>query len=327
MCEVAGNNYKRKDVFHLADLECLSSNFINALMIRKKDYRHFLLNYWNVEYYNNILFGAKNINFCFPDYLYGIKLTGKEGPLSEITELLNQGVLIFLEANASDLHFFPGNWLRFEDNSLKHTCLLLSYDNQKKEFHVLDAILRYKGISSYTQIEQTRNEKGLYSFTVIEENQDHVSPPIRAILFKATDYNHRLYIQRLFPFGHRAFQLFRQGLNESIKMNKPERHHWAWSNVKSVNSIISIHRQIWKIFVEYMKKEYISEETGNKFQHLLVNWETLLNNLRLFRDNGEAGSAVTDSLSDCSRQIAVEEEELLCSMREAVIQKYHLVKI
>lgn len=326
MPNTSSERYNRKDIFHLADLECLSSNLINALIIKQKDYRQFLLNYWNIEYFNGILVGSKNINLCFLDYLFGIKLIRKEGTIDEILGHLTRDRLVFLEVKASDLHFFPRNWLRFEDNQLKHTCLLEGYDATKNEFQVLDAILKYRDVSSIRQIEDTANENGLHNFIVLEENMEHQPPSTKDILKKATDYNHRLYSQKHFHFGIKALNLFRGGLTASLGMDASERYQWAWSNVKSINSLIRVHKQVWKAYCYFMKTRYISHELNLYCSQQLSKWDSMLKKLRSYRDNKFVDFEAVSSIKELSTQIEMDEQKLLKLMKEAAANKYSIIE-
>lgn len=263
-------------IFKLGPLECVTSSFINALILLGKNYKYFLLNYWTVDYYNKLLLGSRNLNLCFVLYLYGIKIKIQKGKLQDINNLLNQNHMVIIQCKASQLAYFPAKYLTHENRGLGHTFLLYGYDPDAQTYMIIDAMANFCNNILVKQLEVLKDADGYLSYFPLINN-DYKEPKIEEIFTRATAYNYTLFMQKIFNYGQKAFSLFYKDILNSLNWDETARNQWIDQNYLTISSLINNRSLIWNCFKELkllnLEEELLIEEKTNA---LIKQWKLLI---------------------------------------------------
>jgi hypothetical protein len=296
-------------IFKLGPLECVTSNFINALILWGKNYKLFLLNYWTVDYYHQLFLGSRNLNLCLIPYLYGIKINIQKGMLQDINNLLNQNHMAIVLCKASQLAYFPIRYLTHENRGLGHTFLIYGYNSNDQTYKIIDAMANFSGSISMKQLEDLVDADGNLSYYPLIYS-DHTEPKIEDIFVKATTYNYTLFTQKVFNYGQKSFLSFYKAILDSFNWDKTARNQWIDQNTLTITSLINNRLTIWN-YIKELKLLNPEEESliGEKMDNLIKQWKSLIFILTKLK------KTIDDNLCDSLKN----KLELLKELEEAVL--------
>ncbi|MBN2353504.1 MAG: hypothetical protein JXD23_13105 [Spirochaetales bacterium] len=272
----ADYEFPQENIFKLGPLECVTSSFINALILWGRNYKNLLLNYWCVDYFKKLLLGSRNLNLCFIPFLYGITIQLRRGKTADLDDLLQQDHIAIVQCKASQMAYFPARYLTHEDRGLGHTFLLYGYRSVDNTYRIVDAMANFSGTIPAEQLEVLKDGNGNLSYFPLM-NDEYSEPDIEAVFAKATQYNYALFNQKVFNCGQKALTLFYNDIQDSVAWSKIERNQWLDQNQLTISGLINNRSKIWNCYKE-MKMLRPEEELfiEENMSALVKQWKLLI---------------------------------------------------
>lgn len=276
-------------MMNLGALECASSCIMTALDAFGLNPRHFLLNYWDINYVRGNLLSSR-----IPWYLdlrstYGIQLKSNQAEqLQPALAAIRNGHMIMYECKASALPYFPKQLLVHESEGFDHYCLLIDYDPAKQAFTVIDPIAGYTGELTAEEAAAASAITGKFCYYEVDRPPADFTRPSPEELFKiGATYNYQL--SRSNPDGGgQAFTAFANELEASAAWDSDRRDAWLNANTITISSTIKIRKLIWESFAAL---EVLDEPQHAAFETLTnmitAYWTRLNLNLIKYKHRGD----------------------------------------
>ncbi|MBD7962755.1 hypothetical protein [Fictibacillus norfolkensis] len=262
---------QRKKIVNLAAMECGASCLMTFLNLRDYQYKYYLLNYWNLNYYSNVLMASKNIRKSNLDFLFGIDMHFNSGDIETIKEVLSSGRVICLLARANQFAFFPKHLNVMDDQSFKHMVIIENV--YEGAFRVIDPIVDFVGDLTEDEMKEAVHTDGLFYFYELSERGGELPSP-SAIYQHTVQANYNAYHHSQVNEGRMALLKFQEDLDHSLSCDEIKRDKWIDNNTITISSIIKTRKQIWDTLC-LMRKDKDSTFLDKLFSDLIKNWNLL----------------------------------------------------
>ncbi len=304
------------DVIKLAAMECAASCVVTGLNISGLDYRYFMLNYWHLIYYGNVLMLRGSIFKNDLGFAYGIEKKLVEGNESKLVESLGRGKMAIFLCRASKLRFFPGSMLGLESNLFQHHILLHGYVPDTGNILAIDPIADFLGEVTIEELLENSIRSGELIYYTLEFPRSFQKPTAREIFQRETESNFKQNVRSRSHPGNDAFSLFLHGLVECLQANTDTRNSWIDQNNITISSIIKSRPLIWQSFcsLDMMTSEEL--RTGGEYINEIVKLWTALNFLLIKLRRKPADTELLESVQYKVQAIKAAEYEFLEFMHE-----------
>jgi hypothetical protein len=300
-------------IYKLGPLECVSSGFINALLLWGEDPKYFLANYWNVDYFRQLIMGSRHIHLCFPKLLYGIQFADKRAAFDVLPEIVKSGDMIIILCRASQLAYFPRHMLGYEGRDIGHTFLVHAVEGET--FRIIDPMADFAGKISFQEVRQLANAAGELSFFQLSRIKGFQAPDAKEIFQNAVNYNHKIFTQHLFNFGRKAFKLFAGDIKDSVGWEKTAREQWCKQNTLTISSICKTRQVVWQALQALqVLPASVVESIDADIKTLVGKWQNV-NLLLLKFGHNHLAENIVDKLLDKIQAVSTCEEAVLLKLK------------
>ena len=309
-------------MFSLGAFECFATCVINALIAFGKDINYFLINYWNIEYFHNLLLGSKNIRLCSLPFIYSLEVFSKNESIEHVKDYIKENNKVIVQCKASKLDYFPERYLVGESTGMEHTFLINDID--EKGYNIIDGIVNYSGHISYENFLNLSDQDGNIIFYTIKEIKDKKEFTKEEIIKKIITTNSNLYNQNKFDFGQKAYDLFKKKLLNSQKLPKKARDGWISLNKITVTTICNTRRVIWDSFKKLnIFPEDFTEVFEIKINDLIKNWKFVIFYLEKIKVSAKENNyqKLCEKMDDVNQR----EREILEIMKEFIKTKNKII--
>jgi hypothetical protein len=267
---------RKEQIINLAAMECGSSCIMTFLNSKGYNYKSYLLNYWNLNYYSQVLMASKNIRKTNLEFLYGIEMSFNKGDTNSIKTLLLERKVVLLLTKVNVLDYFPKDLQIFDHNKFKHTVMLMEYKISTDEYVLIDPIVEFIGKITTEELEKNLSIDRDFYYYVLHENPSF-NPPAKSEIFKKTvKSNFDIFINSKVNEGVKAIEKFSSDLSKSLLWQKDIRNSWIEHNNITISSIIKTRKFVWKSICELeIMTKYEEQSQELLFSEIMKNWNLL----------------------------------------------------
>jgi len=301
---------KATDIVKLGAMECAASCLMTGLNIMGLDYRRFMLNYWHLTYFSNIIMSSKSAMQNNVDAIYGIKMELVTGSPLDIERRLAKRTFVMVNCQASKLAFFPSSQQRQEANAFHHYILLYGYDPKKERFLAVDPVVDYTGFISADELLHAGVKEGQLVYYQFDIPESPPNVPLHKLFGELSKKNYMLYTNSEFQNGVRALELLQRDLMASMNWQPDRRQSWIDMNMITITSIIKARALAWTCLQELsVLREEDRLHGGPQIDRIVKLWTTV--NFLMIKLKRSPAEPLFESIRQKMDQIRQAEVEFL----------------
>lgn len=277
MCALPGIDIREQDITCLGALECTSSCVMTALAAFGQPQQHFLLRYWDLNFYRNYLITAKDARYVELFDLFGVAFHGEDYELAEhMIEPLRRGALLLFRCRASKLPFFPAQYVNEEFSDFDHLVLLVDYDSAQGRFHAVDPIAGYQGPITAAELACASRDPERFNVYLLHKPDPGFVPPTNQEKFgmtAATNYRNMI----TYPAGGlKSFRDFEEAFVRSGDWDQAEREKWIHMHNVTIGTTVKTRKLVWESIrgLQVLNREQ-TERYDRLFQEIVSAWVRL----------------------------------------------------
>ncbi|WP_128895304.1 hypothetical protein [Longirhabdus pacifica] len=299
------DNINKKHIFNLAPMECTTSCILTYLNMKQKNSSYFLLSYWHLTYYQQVLMsGTKKSNL---NSLYGVKQTYYEASVASIVNCLHNNQHVILMCRPDRLNYFPRENLIFNNLNFMHAILIYNVD-EEEQFHFIDPTEDYVGTMSATEVEHLIHRKAMC--LALDDKLD-VKQNEEELILSSIQEVYRTYMS----YSVHALHPFKKDFAYLNSWSALRREQWLKQHNVMISAIVKTRKAVWQAYEDvnfFTPAQHKELEQG--MNKLLKQWMYLNFSLLKFKNN--SSQQLIENICHVIDDIARREKDFILLLKQ-----------
>ncbi|MBW7476493.1 C39 family peptidase [Paenibacillus oenotherae] len=315
--ETAANPSMQHELISVAPMECIPSSVMTMLKAKGYNPELFLIDYWNLNYYNRskiVISAKKTINVKNLKKVYGIDVVYVHGDKRALAESIMSGNSILYECKSSRLHFFPESLMTHEDSGFNHFIIVHGYDEGTEDFYVMDPVADFQGTMTYDELVGAGLYNGRLYYFDFRFPSSFIPPSPKDMLSYAVTQNYNYHVHNTFASGVNVLRRFNREVSDPDIADRSIQK-WVEQNNITLVSIIRMRKRVWESLCSLgvLNDDAVAMLSG-KVDRIMTQWKSL--NFLLTKYRFKQTPTVIESISNKVEDIIQSEKDFLIELYE-----------